>query len=71
MPSRRAKVVGHSRRDNKQELANGYEMRAEQALLDAHFSQPEKVLGQNLQSASFPGSACTFAERALIDKMSA
>jgi len=65
LPSRRTKVVGHSRRDNKQELANGYEMRAEQALLDAHFSQPEKVLGQNLQSASFSKSARTFAERAL------
>jgi len=41
-------------------------MRAEQALLGAHFSQAKKVLGRNLQSASFSKSARIFAERALI-----
>ena len=41
-------------------------MRAEQALLDAHFSQAKKVLGRNLQSAIFSKSARIFAERALI-----
>lgn len=42
-------------------------MRAEQALLDAHFSQAKKVLGRNLQSAIFSKSARIFAERALTD----
>ena len=36
-------------------------MRAEQALLGAHFSQAKKVLGRNLQSASFSKSARIFA----------
>ena len=40
-------------------------MRAEQALLGAHFSQAKKVLGRNLQSASFSKSARIFAEQAL------
>jgi len=40
-------------------------MQAEQALLGAHFSQAKKVLGRNLQSASFSKSARIFAERAL------
>jgi hypothetical protein len=40
-------------------------MRAEQALLGAHFSQAKKVLGRNLRSASFSKSARIFAERAL------
>ena len=40
-------------------------MRAEQALLGAHLSQAKKVLGRNLQSASFSKSARIFAERAL------